>query len=185
MHDYRPPIGIFTGLVLVVGFAAPALAARPPTFDAPIFNLAGKQVGDARFVGQDGGGTQIVIHVSGLPPGIHGFHVHENGSCNATTDAQGNTVPFGGAGAHFDPAHTGHHLGPAGGGHAGDLPVLTVDAAGNGGLSYYAANLQTSGPDSIVGRALIIHANPDNYTDTPPLGGSGARIACGQIGAMR
>ncbi|MBV8423657.1 MAG: superoxide dismutase family protein [Candidatus Eremiobacteraeota bacterium] len=184
MHCSGKSIGIIAGLVLVGAIAAAATAA-PNTYEAPIVNTAGKIIGDAKFIGQSGGGTEIIVSVNGLPPGQHGMHIHEFGSCNALRDTQGNATPFGAAGGHFDPQHTSHHLGPNGGGHAGDLPNLTVDPSGSGGLAYFARNLNVSGADSIVGRAIVIHANPDNYTDTPPFGGSGGRIACGEIGAKR
>ncbi|MBV8601408.1 MAG: superoxide dismutase family protein [Candidatus Eremiobacteraeota bacterium] len=185
MVDSRKTIGLLAILACALAGPSAVAFAAPQTFDAPIFNVAGKQIGDARFIGQPGGGTQIIINVSGLPPGQHGMHIHEVGSCLAIRDTQGVATPFAAAGGHFDPAHTGHHLGPNGGGHAGDLPNLTIDSAGNGGLAYYAPSLQVSGSDTIVGRSIVIHANPDNYTDTPPVGGSGGRIACGEIGALR
>jgi Cu-Zn family superoxide dismutase len=184
MQGYGKWIGVIAGLVLLGGIGPAAIAATN-TYDAPIMSAAGKLVGDARFIGQSGGGTEIIVHVSGLPPGQHGMHIHEIGSCNALRDMAGVATPFGAAGGHFDPKHTGHHLGPNGGGHAGDLPMITVDAAGNGGFAYFAQGLDVTGTDTIVGRSIVIHANPDNYTDTPPLGGSGPRIACGEIGGMR
>lgn len=186
MFEFRTPIGFLAGLVLVGGLVGPALAAGPPTFQAPIFTAANKPVGMARFVAVQGGGTEVVVHVDQpglLPPGPHALVIHDLGSCNGLRDMKGVDTPFGAAGGHFDPSGTGHHRGPAGGGHAGDLPMITLDAAGLGGLAYYAPNLQVSGPNTIVGRSIIIHAGPDNYTDTPADGGGGARIACGEIGA--
>jgi Cu-Zn family superoxide dismutase len=170
------------GAVVLFGSAA-ASAAPAPTFQAPIFSAAGKKIGMATFIGVDTGGVQIHIVVSGLPPGMHGLHLHEFGSCNPLRDTNGVVTPFGAAGGHFDPEMTKSHKGPGGGGHAGDLPNLKVDDAGNGGLAYYAPDLRVSGPNSIVGRSIMIHANPDNYTDMPMNGGSGGRIACGEIGA--
>lgn len=188
MPDYR----CLTACILFVSCIAigiPALAqttpATPPGFIAPIVDAVGKQVGDAQFTAQPGGGVLIVVTVAGFPSGVHGVHIHELGSCNSTRDPQGAEIPFGAAGGHFDPAATGHHLGPAGSGHAGDLPILIVDPPGSGRLTHFAQNLQLSGPNTIVGRTIVIHANADNYTDSPPLGGSGGRIACGQIAARR
>lgn len=161
------------------------VSAATPTFAAYIVDAAGKAVGTATFIGIAGGGTQIRVEVAGLPAGTHGMHIHEFGSCNALRDTSGKATPFGTAGGHFDPGMTGHHLGPNGGGHAGDLPVLDVDAAGNAATTFYAPGLKVSGPQSIVGRSIVIHANADNYSDAPPNGGSGDRIACGEIGAAR
>ncbi len=84
-----------------------------------------------------------------------------------------------GAGAHLDPAHTGIHAGPYGNGHLGDLPVLIVDADGKATLPLLSPRLKVA---DVSGHALMIHAGGDNYHDTPkPLGGGGARIACGVI----
>jgi Cu-Zn family superoxide dismutase len=179
------------------GFAATALgaavlatagsvqAAKPLTYQAVLLSSAAgaPRIGTATFVQIPGAGVQITVEVTGLPPGLHGIHIHSDGSC-APTVAAGVTTPFGGAGAHFDPAMTKMHKGPDGGGHAGDLPNLDVDTNGNARLATYDANVTlTPGPNSIAGRSLIIHANTDNYTDTPPNGGSGGRIACGTIDA--
>src|SRR5207302_7009384 len=59
------------------------------------------------------GGATVKTALKGLPAGAHGFHIHENGSCQPTT-ADGKPVPAGGAGGHFDPAHAGKHEGPEG-----------------------------------------------------------------------
>jgi Cu-Zn family superoxide dismutase len=83
------------------------------------------------------------------------------------------------AGNHFDPKQTGKHMGPDGDGHRGDLPVLKVDASGNATEVMFVLRL---GLDDIRGRALMIHEGGDNYSDQPkPLGGGGARIACGTV----
>lgn len=185
MFDSRKPLGAFAALALTAALIpAPSAAAdKALSYVAPIMSAAGAKVGMARFIPVPGGGTQITLSVTGLPPGVHGVHIHEIGSCNGIRDTQGVKTDFGAAGGHFDPMGTKMHKGPDGGGHAGDLPALTVDELGNGGMAYFAKGLTTSGSDSIVGRAIVIHQNPDNYTDTPPNGGSGPRIACGEIGA--
>ena len=84
------------------------------------------------------------------------------------------------ASGHFDPANTKKHLGPdAMGGHKGDLPVLKVAADGTATGLLLAPHLKRAG---LAGHALMIHAGGDNYADQPkPLGGGGARIACGVI----
>ncbi len=116
--------------------------------------------------------------LSGLPPGGHGFHVHAQGECGPTL-AEGKPVPGGAAGGHFDPRGTGRHLGPSGDGHLGDLPVLEVAADGHAATAVVAPRLTV---EQVRGLALVIHAGGDNYADQPaPLGGGGARIACGII----
>lgn len=122
-------------------------------------------------------GVVFKTDLKGLPPGPHGFHVHEGTSCQPST-ANNQPVPAGAAGGHLDPGHTAKHLGPSGEGHLGDLPVLNVAADGTAKESLTAPRIKSL--DAIRGRALMIHAGGDNYSDEPaPLGGGGARIACG------
>jgi Cu-Zn family superoxide dismutase len=163
-----------------------AIAARQPTYAAYIVDATGKQVGVATFIGIEGGGVQIHVETTGLEPGMHGLHIHQNGSCNSLVDDKGVSTPFGAAGPHFDPQGTGHHMGPDGDGHAGDLPNIMADDSGNAATSFYDPKLSVlDGPTNIVGRSIVIHANPDNYTDMPMNGGSGKRVECGEIGPLR
>lgn len=123
-------------------------------------------------------GVLFSPNLHGLPPGLHGFHVHEVGSCMAA-EKDGKMVPGGAAGGHYDPAGTKAHKGPYGDGHLGDLPALYVDQAGKSTLPVLAPRLKLS---DLKGRSLMIHAGGDNYSDIPEkLGGGGARIACGVI----
>ena len=46
-----------------------------------------------------------------LPPGVHGFHLHQKGSC-AAAEENGKAVPAGAAGGHWDPDATNAHKGP-------------------------------------------------------------------------
>ena len=124
-------------------------------------------------------GAVVKTDLNGLPAGPHGFHVHENGSCQPAT-ANGDTVPAGAAGGHFDPRHTGAHAGPQGSGHLGDLPVLQVAANGTATETLTAPRIIDVA--ALRGKALMIHVGGDNYSDQPaPLGGGGARIACGVL----
>ena len=119
------------------------------------------------------------LGLNGLPPGAHGFHVHENGDCDPNL-VNGARIPAGGAGGHFDPNHTGKHAGPAGEGHFGDLPLIEVAADGTANQSLVAPRIKD--PVSLKGHAVVIHSGGDNYSDLPSrLGGGGSRIACGVI----
>ncbi len=114
-----------------------------------------------------------------LPPGVHGFHIHEHGSCDAAEHDHTQMAALA-AGGHFDPKKTGKHEGPFGNGHLGDLPVLYVDAQGIAQTPVLAPRLKHL--NEINHTALMIHAGGDNYSDQPlPLGGGAARIACGVI----
>lgn len=114
-------------------------------------------------------GLLLTPNLKDLPPGIHGFHVHEMPSCDHMGMA---------AGGHLDPQHTGKHLGPYNNqGHLGDLPALTVNKEGEAKLPLLAPRLKAQ---QLKGHALMIHVGGDNYSDVPEkLGGGGPRLACG------
>ena len=123
-------------------------------------------------------GMLLTPNLVKLTPGIHGFHVHENPDCNPG-EKDGKTVPGLAAGGHFDPDNSGVHEGPYGNGHLGDLPPLFVSEDGIAQTPVLAPRLKT---DDVQGRSLMIHMMGDNFADDPqPLGGGGARLACGVI----
>ncbi len=123
-------------------------------------------------------GLVLTPALSGLVPGLHGFHLHQNASC-AAWQSEGKTVPAFGAGPHYDPAKSARHGTPWGDGHLGDLPPLFVDAEGRATQPVLAPRLKLA---DLKGRALMVHAGGDNHADHPmPLGGGGARVACGVI----
>ena len=124
-------------------------------------------------------GLLFTPNLKSLPAGMHGFHVHENGSCEAgmKDGVKGAALA---AGGHLDPQKTGKHLGPYADGHLGDLPAVYVTADGIANYPVLAPRLKTL--SQIKGRALMIHAGADNHSDMPkPLGGGGDRVAWGQI----
>lgn len=125
------------------------------------------------------GGLKITPNLTGLPPGPHGFHLHANGDCGPG-EQNGQKAAGLAAGGHFDPAKTGKHLGPeSDAGHKGDMPVLTVGADGTAKAAVTVPHLKLA---DAQGHAIVIHAGGDNYSDQPaPLGGGGARIACGVV----
>jgi Cu-Zn family superoxide dismutase len=117
--------------------------------------------------------------LSGLDAGTHGFHIHAKGSCEPA-DKDGETIAAGSAGGHWDPKNTGKHGEPWGEGHMGDLPALMVDSEGQANQPVLAPRLKSLG--DIKGLALMVHKGGDNHSDHPqPLGGGGARVACGVI----
>lgn len=121
-------------------------------------------------------GVRIVAEVSGLSEGMHGFHIHETGDCSAP-DASS-------AGGHFNPNDDPHGApdAPAEERHAGDLGNLEAGANGAARYERVDTQVQMSGPASIVGKAVIVHAGQDDFT-TQPTGDAGGRLACGVIEA--
>lgn len=123
-------------------------------------------------------GVLFTPRLYGIPPGIRGFHVHENPSCDSSRDG-GRPVAGGAAGSHYDPEGTGVHGTPWGAGHLGDLPALYVAADGTATYPVLAPRLSL---EQVRGRSLMVHAGGDNHADHPePLGGGGARLFCGVI----
>lgn len=168
------------GGVLVL---AVAVQVQAQTVSVPIHMV--DAAGSAKSLGvititSTADGVMFAPKLEGLPPGAHGFHVHEKASCDPAIDPKtGNVMPAQAAGPHLDPDKTGHHEGPTGHGHLGDLPVLTADATGKVNAPVVAPRLKMS---DLSGHTLMIHAGGDNYSDTPKeLGGGGARIGCGVI----
>ena len=124
-------------------------------------------------------GLVIMPELADLPSGDHGFHVHVNPNCGPGAGPDGQPAAGLAAGGHYDQDNTRKHLGPHGEGHKGDLPVLRVDVSGNATTAIVAPHLKVA---DVKGRSIMIHAGGDNYSDQPaPLGGGGARIACGVV----
>lgn len=119
------------------------------------------------------GKVHVTADVSGLAPSReHGFHVHEKGDCSSGDGMS--------AGGHFNP--TGNPHGPQGAPHhGGDMPSLQADASGRAKATFVLEGITVApGPNSIVGRGLIVHKDPDDYR-TQPTGNAGARLACAVI----
>lgn len=132
-----------------------------------------KTFGEATFE-QVGDKVHVVVYVQGLKAGQeHGLHIHEVGDCSSGDgmSTKGHFNPQGKPHARYDSAER----------HAGDLPPLK---AGKDGRAKVDAMLDVitvgAGPASVVGRGLIVHADPDDFR-TQPTGNAGARIACGVI----
>ncbi|MHA7681502.1 superoxide dismutase family protein [Cupriavidus sp. PET2-C1] len=123
---------------------------------------------------QRGDKVLVKADVTGLPPNTeHGFHVHEKGDCSAP-DAMS-------AGGHFNPTGKPHGSMSMPDHHAGDINNLKADATGRAQASFELTGVTLgAGPTSLVGRAVVVHKDPDDYK-TQPTGNSGGRIACGVI----
>lgn len=138
----------------------------------------GQSIGEVTIT-QTEKGLEFTPDLKALPPGEHGFHIHANGSCQPAIK-DGKASPAESAGGHFDPHKTGKHAGPDGEGHLGDLPVLLVNNEGKAIIPVTATRLKSL--NDVKDKALMIHVGGDNMSDQPkPLGGGGARYACGVI----
>ena len=159
-----------TLLSVSVAFSKTAATAK-----ADIANSQGEHVGTATFK-ETAQGVRLALEVANLPPGVHGFHIHAVGKCEAPD--------FKSAGGHFNPAGTQHGLENPAGHHAGDLQNLIVNAQGKAKVTILVPGVTLGeGANSLFqpqGTAIVIHANPDDMK-TDPAGNAGARIACGVI----
>src|SRR5262249_3918509 len=122
------------------------------------------------------GGVHVHAEIRGLPPGPHGFHIHEWGDCSSP-DAMS-------AGGHFNPMAMEHGDRTAGARHVGDLGNIVANERGLARLDVDDPMLAFSGPASIIGRGLIVHEKADDL-NTPPTGNAGGRLACGVIGVAK
>jgi Cu-Zn family superoxide dismutase len=173
--DRRPRMKLHpASLPLVVSLLGLGCATSPapPSYVATTLQpTAGNTAAGTVWFMADGADVRIRGRVTGLKASQeHGFHVHEKGDCSSV-DAMS-------AGGHLNPTGKPHGP-PTGEHHAGDLPALKADAAGNATIDSRVRGL-AGGPTEFAGKALVVHVSPDDYT-TQPTGNSGARIACGVI----
>ncbi|MEK6243300.1 MAG: superoxide dismutase family protein [Pseudomonadota bacterium] len=167
---------IFAVVAAVTLFAACATTpVEPLRATAQLQATKGsKTFGEATF-DEVGGKIHVVVYVQGLKPGQeHGLHIHEVGDCGSGDgmSTKGHFNPFGKPHAHSGTLER----------HAGDLPALKAGKDGRAKVDVMLDVITVApGLASIVGRGLIVHADPDDYR-TQPTGNAGARIACGVIG---
>ncbi len=163
------------GLALLAG--CQSMSDEPLRATAALQPTKGsKAMGEATFEQVGADKVHVLVLAQGLKPGqMHGFHIHEAGDCSSGDGMS--------AKGHFNPGGKPHGNPSSGDHHAGDLPPLQADGKGHAKLEADVSGITIApGPTSIVGRGLIIHADPDDFK-TQPTGNSGARIACGVIKA--
>nr|GMD79063.1 superoxide dismutase [Cu-Zn] [Ipomoea batatas] len=129
------------------------------------------------FFSQEGDGpTTVTGNVSGLKPGLHGFHVHALGD---TTNGCMSTGP------HFNPAGKEHGAPEEDNRHAGDLGNITVGEDGTASFTITDKQIPLTGANSIIGRAVVVHGDPDDlgkggHELSKSTGNAGGRVACGK-----
>ena len=129
--------------------------------------------GNALLTEQDGG-VLLKAYIANVPPGKHGFHIHENGSCEEMGQA---------AGGHFNPDKVDHGMLPQDGhvhAHAGDMGNIEIREDGTGLLKMFLPELTLiEGKYAVAGRSIILHEKEDDFGQ--PTGNAGGRIGCGVI----
>jgi Cu-Zn family superoxide dismutase len=160
--------------------AAGTAFAAPPSLNVALKNGAGADLGHVMLTAAPNG-VLLRVQAKGLPPGWHGLHFHEKADCSK--------ADFTSAGGHVHGKATMTHglLNPDAN-EAGDLPNLYVAADGTGTAEIFYSYVSIGGSEGrenladADGSAIVIHANADDHT-TQPIGGAGARIACGVVPA--
>jgi Cu-Zn family superoxide dismutase len=165
---------ILIATALAAGTSA-AAEAQAQSANAELLNSDGKAIGNVAL-SEMAQGVRILAEASDLPPGQHGFHIHETGVCEGPT--------FESAGGHYNPTDQQHGWGNPEGPHAGDFPNVHVQDDGRLAVEYFTNMVTLEEGDASLfdddGSAMMIHASADDY-ETDPAGDAGDRIACGVI----
>jgi Cu-Zn family superoxide dismutase len=160
--------------VLLLACSTAAFAQMPDMAKAELKDATGKSVGMVLLTDTPHG-VLMRVSLSGFAPGVHAFHVHTTGQCDA---------PFTTAGGHFNPDSKQHGIANDMGMHAGDMPNIVVPGDGNIAVDVFNPNVTLKGgPNSLFkqgGTALMVHGGADDYKGDPA-GNAGPRIACGVV----
>ncbi|MGB8367107.1 MAG: superoxide dismutase family protein [Candidatus Babeliales bacterium] len=140
---------------------------------AVIYPTQGNKATGTVIFQKQANGTQIQAQLQGLSPGKHGFHIHEFGDCSCA-DALCTK-------GHFNPTQQPHGGLTSEKRHVGDLGNIIADKQGNATINIVDPLIMLNGPQSIIGRSVIVHADEDDLVSQPS-GNAGARIGCGVIG---
>jgi Cu-Zn family superoxide dismutase len=164
---------VFASFLLIVSCAHSKGPMAMATLD-PTSGSTAKGV--VHFTDVGDGNVEVVVDLTGVPPGVHGFHIHEKGDC-------GNNAMN--AGGHFNPTGMIHGAPDAVSHHAGDFGNVTAEANGEVHTRFttHSISLKANDTTNAVGHAVVLHANPDDLT-SQPAGNAGPRIACGIVQIM-
>ncbi len=148
-------------------------ATEPTLLIAVIIPTEGNDVSGIVYFEKVASGFEVRGTIRGLSPGDHGFHVHEFGDLSASDGTS--------AGGHFNPQSQPHSGPDAERRHFGDLGNITADENGVAEFSFTDDMIEAKGPNSIVGRGLIVHRDADDFT-SQPTGAAGPRVGMAVIG---
>lgn len=160
-------------LLCVSLLAAGACAsARGPMAMATLGATGSAVRGTVHFQELADGSVEVQVDLTGVPPGVHGFHVHDEADCSES------------GGAHFNPTSMPHAGPEAASHHAGDFGNMNAEGNGEIHTTFTTRSITVrEGPLSVVGRTVVLHAGGDDLR-TQPSGNAGAAIACGPISVM-
>lgn len=173
-----------TAVVLTACGSAPKKTAAPPapkpvstaqSGQAILASASGSLVSGKVKIVPTAAGVRMTGVIGGFAPNsVHAIHIHEKGDCS--------TVDASSAGGHFNPGMSPHGKVDSGTHHGGDMDNLVADAEGVAKVDVHARAVTLGGGASndVAGRAVVVHAAPDDYA-SQPAGNAGARVACGVI----
>ena len=164
----------FILLVLAAGLTLSG-AAQAATGNAAITGTQeGSEVSGAAVLIDTPEGLKISVRFTGVLPGKHGFHIHQNGACGDEGKE---------AGGHYNPTGADHGLLSKDGfehAHAGDFGNVEIDQEGSGQFEAVIQGLSLAeGEHVVANRAFILHEKEDDFSQ--PTGNAGGRIGCGVI----
>ena len=165
----------FTLAASGLALAQTAPTSTPNSSRAVFMNKKGETIGTATLI-ETPNGVLITAELANLPPGLHGFHIHEVGRCDPATG-------FESAGEHYNPTGAKHGYMLEDGPHAGDMPNQTAGPDGKMLAQVFNPHVGFSGKATLFdqdGSALVVHATADDYRSQPS-GAAGDRLACGVI----
>ena len=162
----------FSAGALLLGACA-TIPPDGPSATATVRPASGSQVRGSVTFTQVGNRVRVVGEITSLTPGLHGFHVHEKGDCSAP-DAMSTA-------GHFNPHGKKHGAPESSERHGGDLGNITANEYGRANVSVMVNGISVSkGMDGVIGKAIIVHAGPDDL-NTDPTGNAGGRVGCGIV----
>ncbi|MEO8666259.1 MAG: superoxide dismutase family protein [Ignavibacteria bacterium] len=159
-------------LILILILIIASCNSKNQKAEAILESKSGSNVSGKITFTKEGNIMKVVADINGLAPGKHGFHIHEKGDCSAPDGSS--------AGGHFNPKsmpHSGHDSPER---HEGDLGNIIADGTGKAHLEITDTMMTFEGPESILGKSVIVHEKEDDLT-TQPTGNAGGRVACGVI----
>src|SRR5436309_7975828 len=158
-------------LVATVLLAFACAHSKAPMAMATLQSSSGQTAkGTVHLTDVGDGNVEVQVDLTGVPPGTHGFHIHEKGDC-------GNNGAN--AGGHFNPTGMVHGAPDAVSHHAGDFGNVTADDKGEVHTRFTTHSITiNTGASAVVGHAVVLHGNPDDLV-SQPAGNAGPRIACG------
>ena len=163
------------GLLAMAVLVAPGAAlAKGAKAEAKLESRSGSTATGTVTFALRGNKVAMRVKMTGLTPGSHAIHLHENGDCSAPDAAS--------AGGHWNPSAEAHGKWAHAPFHHGDIGNLVADAKGKAELKMRSElwSLGDGKPGDVVGRSVIVHAKEDDFT-TQPTGNAGGRVACGVI----